>query len=71
MGGSLRDWTLQTPLHHFKDVDTRWNMDTELVWLSPDGDLSTTFFNTLGDMISEAFHAHYQTKYGRAFLMNK
>ena len=46
-------------------------MDTELVWLSPDGDLSTTFFNTLGDMISEAFHAHYQTKYGRAFLMNK
>jgi len=31
LGGSLRE-TLQTPLHYFKDVDTRWNIDTELVW---------------------------------------
>jgi len=48
MGGSLTDWTLQTPLQYFKDVDTKWRMDTELVWLSLDGDLSKTFVNTLG-----------------------
>ena len=48
MGGSLTDWTLQTPLQYFKDVDTKWRMDTELVWLSPDGDLSKTFVITLG-----------------------
>ena len=69
LGGSLTDWTLQTPLHYFKDIDTKWSMDTKLVWLSPDGVLS--FCNTLGDIISEAFHAHHLTKYTRAYEADK
>jgi len=67
MGGSLTEWTLQTPLHYFKDVDTKWRMDS----LSPDGDLSKSFFNTLGDMILEAFHSHYQSKISDAFHLKK
>jgi len=60
LGGSMRGLKLQTPLHYFKDVDTKWKMDTELVWLSPQGHIA--FSNTLGDMISEAFHANYRAK---------
>jgi len=38
-------------------------MDTELVWLSPEGHIS--FSNTLGDMISEALHAINRAKLAR------
>jgi len=60
LGDSWKGLTLQTLLHYFQDVDTKWIMDTELVWLSPERRI--TFSNTLGDMISEAFHANYRKK---------
>jgi len=33
-------------------------MDDTLTWLPPDGDVTGAHVRTLGDMISEAFHAH-------------
>jgi len=39
-------------------VDTGWRMDDRLTWLPPDGDVTGIHVGTLGDMISEAFHAH-------------
>jgi len=67
--GSMRGLTLQTPLHYFKDVDTKWKMDTKLVWLSSEGHI--TFSNTLGDMISEAFHANYRNKITKGVRTSK
>jgi len=58
LGGSMTGWTLECEPEHFKDVDTKWRMDDTLTWLSPDGDPSKTLVEMLGNMISEAFHAH-------------
>jgi len=69
LGGSMKGLTLQTPLDYFKDVDTKWKMDTKFVWLSPEGDI--IFTNTLGDMISEAFHAKYSAKKTRGVKASK
>ena len=54
----MTGWTLECEPEHFKDVDTKWRMDDTLTWLSPDGDPSKTLVEMLGNMISEAFHAH-------------
>jgi len=58
MGGSMTKWTLQHEPEPFAGQDTRWTMDDKFTWLPPDGDGSAAHIETLGDMISEAFHNH-------------
>jgi len=56
--GSLAGWTLQIEPEHFAGVDTQWTMDQPLTWLPPDGNVNHEHLETLGNMISEAFHQH-------------
>jgi len=58
LGGLLAGWTLKNEPEHFAGTDTRWTMDQTLTWLSPDTCISTKHLETLGNMISEAFHQH-------------
>jgi len=58
LGTTLAGWTLQNPPEHFAGTDTRWTMDQPLMWLPPDGDVNHMHIETLGNMISEAFHQH-------------
>ena len=39
-------------------VRTGTFMDDALTWLPPNGDVTGAHVETLGDMISEAYHAH-------------
>jgi len=61
--GSLAGWTLQIEPEHFAGADTQWTMDQPLTWLPPDGNVNHEHLETLGNMISEAFHQHKQTKW--------
>ena len=56
--GSLAGWTLQIEPEHFAGADTQWTMDQPLTWLPPDGNVNHEHLETLGNMISEAFHQH-------------
>ena len=56
--GSLAGWTLQIEPEHFAGTDTQWTMDQPLTWLPPDGNVNHKHLETLGNMISEAFHQH-------------
>jgi hypothetical protein len=58
LGGSLEGWTLQNDPEHFGGTDTRWTMGQTLTWLPPDGDVNHKHLETLGNIISEAFHQH-------------
>jgi len=58
MGGSMVDWSLQHEPERFAGQDTLWNMDHTLTWLPPNGDETEVHVETLGNMISEAFHQH-------------
>ena len=58
LGGSLEGWTLQNEPEHFAGTDTHWTMEQTLTWLPPDGDVNHMPLETLGNMISEAFHQH-------------
>jgi len=58
LGGSLEGWTLQNDPEHFGGTDTRWTMGQTLTWLPPDGDVNHEHLETLGNIISEAFHQH-------------
>ena len=49
-------WKLETETTYFQDVDTKRRVDDTLTWLSPDGDPSKTFVETLGHMTSEAYN---------------
>ena len=54
----MSGWSLECEPEHFTGVDTRWRMDDTLTWLPPNGDVTGAHVGTLGDIISEAFHAH-------------
>jgi len=54
----MSGWSLEYEPEYFTGVDTLWCMDDRLTWLPPDGDVTGIHVGTLGDMISEAFHAH-------------
>ena len=56
--GSMSGWSLECEPEHFTDVDTLWRVEDKLRLMSPDGDLTKTHVETLGDMIPEAFYAH-------------
>jgi len=58
LGRSLAGWTLQNEPEHFAGTDTHWTMGQTLTWLPPDGDVNHMHLETLGNMISEAFHQH-------------
>jgi len=58
LGGTLVGWSLQHEPEHFAGQDTLWNMDHRLTWLPPNGDVTGAHLETLGNMISEAFHQH-------------
>ena len=58
LGSSLAGWTLQNEPEHFAGTDTHWTMEQTLTWLPPDGDVNNMHLETLGNMISEAFHQH-------------
>jgi len=58
LGGSLAGWTLQNEPEHFAGTDTQWTMDQTLTWLPPDTCIHANHLETLGNMISEAFHQH-------------
>jgi len=65
IGGSMAKWTLQHAPEPFAGEDTRWTMDERFTWLPPDGDLHAPHIETLGDMISEAFHNHKTAEYDK------
>jgi len=65
MGGSMAKWTLQHEPEPFAGQDTRWTMDDKFTWLSPDGDVTATHIETLGEMIAEAFHNHKLAEYNK------
>ena len=59
------EWSLQHDPERFAGQDTLWNMDHILTWLPPNGDVTGEHVETLGNLISEAFHQHknaWQTK---------
>ena len=58
MGGCIVEWSLQHEPERFEGQDTLWNMDDTLTWLPPNGDVTGEHVETLGNMISEAFHQH-------------
>jgi len=58
LGRSLAGWTLQHEPEHFAGTDTHWTMGQTLTWLPPDGNVNHMHLETLGNMISEAFHQH-------------
>jgi len=58
LGGSMTGWSLQQEPAYFEGEDTLWNMDDTLTWLPPNGDVNGAHVETLGNMISEAFHNH-------------
>jgi len=58
LGGSLAGWTLQNKPEHFAGTDTQWTMDQTLTWIPPDTCTHDIHIETLGNMISEAFHQH-------------
>ena len=58
MGGCMVEWSLQHDPERFVGQDTLWNMDHILTWLPPNGDVTGAHVETLGNMISEAFHQH-------------
>jgi len=62
LGCTLVGWSLQVEPQHFAGVDTRWRMDHTLTWLPPNGDVTGAHVETLGNMISEAFHKHKRTE---------
>ena len=37
-------------------------MDQTIAWLPPNGDVTAAHVETLGNMISEAFHQHWKAK---------
>ena len=69
--GSLAGWTLQVEPEHFECADTRWTMDQPLTWLPPDGNVNHEHLETLGNMISEAFHQHKLKMYDLARKFKK
>ena len=58
LGGSMIGWSLQYEPEYFEGQDTLWNMDDTLTWLPPNGDVNGAYVETLGNLISEAFHRH-------------
>jgi len=56
--GAMVGWTLHIEPEHFAGTDTQWTMDQHLTWLPPNGDVNHRHLETLGDIISEAFHQH-------------
>jgi len=58
-GGSMAKWTLQHEPEPFAGQDTLWTMDDTFTWLPPAGDAHAPHIETLGEMISEAFHNHW------------
>jgi len=58
-GGSMANWTLHPEPAPFAGQDTRWNMNDTFTWIPPDGDVRAPHIETLGEMISEAFHNHW------------
>jgi len=69
--GSLEGWTLQIEPEHFAGTDTQWTMDQHLTWLPPDGNVNHRHLETLGNMISEAFHQHKMKMYTEAKKVKK
>jgi len=61
LGGSLAGWILQNPPEHFAGTDTRWTMGQTLTFLPPDPCIDANHLETLGNIISEAFHQHRRT----------
>ena len=66
LNGTLAGWTLQVEPEHFAGIDTRWTMEQTLTWLPPDGTVNHEHLETLGNMISEAFHQHKMAVYDAA-----
>jgi len=71
LNGSLAGWTLKIEPEHFAGTDTQWTMDQPLTWLPPDGHVNHEHLETLGNMISEAFHQHKDKKYDKAHRVKK
>ena len=69
--GSLEGWTLQIEPEHFAGTDTKWTMDQPLTWLPPDGNVNHRHLETLGNMISEAFHQHKMKMYNEEKKVKK
>ena len=65
-GGGMANWTLQPEPEPFAGQDTRWTMDDTFTWMPPDGDERAPHIETLGEMISEAFHHHWIAVKGKA-----
>jgi len=59
MGGCIVEWSLQHEPEPFAGQDTLWTMDDTFTWLPPAGDAHVPHIETLGEMISEAFHNHW------------
>jgi len=55
----MANWTLQPEPEPFAGQDTLWTMDDTFTWMPPDGDVRAPHIETLGEMISEAFHNHW------------
>ena len=62
LGGGLSKWSLLHEPEHFAGEDTLWTMDDTLTWLPPDGDVTGAHVETLGNLISETFHAHWRAE---------
>ena len=58
-GGSMAKWNLQHEPEPFAGQDTLCTMDGTFTWMPPDGDERAPHIETLGEMISEAFHNHW------------
>jgi len=66
-GGGMANWTLQPEPEPFAGKDTRWTMDDTFTWMPPDGDVREPHIETLGEMISEAFHNHWMVIKNKKF----
>ena len=66
-GGSMANWTLQHGPEPFAGQETLWLMDDIFTWIPPDGDVRAPHIETLGEMISEAFHNHWLAIKGKKF----
>ena len=53
---TLKDWTFTTDAAPFVDQDTRWSMEDNVEWTSPDG--AATFIETMAAALSIAYWAH-------------
>ena len=63
----MANWTLQHGPEPFAGQDTLWLMDDIFTWMPPDGDVRAPHIETLGEMISEAFHNHWLAIKGKKF----